>query len=313
MNSENKIIGKKIIGGLAPADNCRVRELEQKAIKFIKTIAQEYQPLFLAYSGGKDSEVLMHLAQKAEIEFTPFYNNTTVDTPGTLSYIKKKDNVMIIQPRQNFFQLIEHRGLPSPFQRFCCAKLKERFVARFVMVGVRREESQRRRQRYIEPQQCFIYKTGQRGQNFMPILYWTKKDIEDYVKMEGITLHPKYYDTDGTLHVERRVGCMACPLRGDRGLAEFKKWPKLVRAWCRALAIYRNTRTSLTKSVAYFNDEYENFYHNLYHRKLEELYEKRKRGFNAREELMKTFQIELPPPQSSLQEIKKRIESNKAL
>lgn len=309
---KRKLSAKKIIGGVAADNRQHVKKLEKKAIKFMQTIASAYQPLYLAYSGGKDSEVVLHLAQKAGIKFIPFYNNTTIDPPGTLSRIKSK-GVLIIQPKRRFFELIEHRGLPSTWQRFCCDELKKRFVAEYVMTGVRKAESQRRNQRYQEPEICYLYKTGQKGKRIMPILYWKTSDIETYIEMEHIKLHPRYYDTNGKLDVKVRLGCMACPLRQDRGIPDFKKYPKLVRAWCRALAVYRNTRPTVTKSIAHFRDEYENFYHNLYHHSLKELENKRQQenGFDPRQELMKIFATELPEPQSKLSDIKHRLESGK--
>lgn len=303
-----KIIGQNIIGGDA-ADNGELIKKEQQAIKFLQTIAKAHQPLFLAYSGGKDSEVLLHIARKSGIEFTPVYKSTSIDKPGTIKWVESKPDVMIMRPQQTFFELIEHRGLPSNFQRFCCDKLKERFLARFIITGVRRSESWKRSQRYKEPEQCHIYHNGQRGIDFMPILFWTDKDIQQYIEKEKIKCHPIYYDEQGKFHVERRLGCIACPLRYDRGLAEFKQYPRLVRAWCRALAVYRNTRPRLTKTISYFNDEYENFYHNLFHKNLEQLEQKRSQqgGFDARKELMNIFNVDLPTAQSNLQEIKKRL------
>lgn len=309
-----KVIGKNVIGGLTPADNGlteerkkELQQLEQKAIKFLQSVAETYKPLFLAYSGGKDSEVVLHLAQKAGIEFTPFFNNTTNDPPGTLRYIRSKPNIMIRQPRRAFFALIEHRGLPSTFQRFCCDKLKECYVADYIITGVRRSESKRRADRYKSPIDCHVYKNGRHGQNIMPLLYWSNDDVADYIRMEHITCHPMYYDESGQFHPERRLGCMACPLAYDRGLKTFKQYPRLVKAWCRALAVYRNTRPKLTKSVEYFRDEYENFYHNLHHHTLAELEEKRKQpGFNPRRELEREFCISLPKAKSPLDAIKEK-------
>lgn len=305
------IIGKKnVIGGCA-ADNESIEIKERKSIDFLRSIAR-YQPLFLAYSGGKDSEVLLHLAKKAGIEYTPFYNSTTIDRPGTISWVKRHEDVMILQPKQSFFNIIEHRGLPSTFQRFCCAKLKERFVATHVMTGVRRAESKKRTDRYQEPEMCRVYKTGQKGQIYMPILYWTNEDLITYIQQENIQCHPYYYEPDGTFHPERRLGCLGCPLAYDHGRKDFLRYPVLVRAWCRSLAIYRNTRPELNKSLQYFNDEYENFYHNLFHHSLKELQLKREQpnGFNPRQELQDYFKVSLPPPQSKLEDIKARLKQH---
>lgn len=310
---------KNVIGGVTAADNgggsaTDIDKKEEQAISFLQSIAKQHQPLFLAYSGGKDSEVILHLANKAQIEFTPFYSATSNDQPGTIKWIEDKQDVMIMRPQRTFFELIEHRGLPSYFMRFCCDKLKERYVAKHVITGVRRSESWKRARRYSEPEMCYEYKHGKKGIIYMPILYWTDADVKAYIEKENIKCHPYYYDVDGQFHVERRLGCLACPLRNDRGIADFKRYPRLVRAWCRALAVYRNTRPKLTKSVTYFHDEYEHFYHNIFHHSLSELEYKRSRpqGFDPRRELMEYFNVELPPAQSDLETVKQRIQQAQA-
>lgn len=315
MKHDNYVIGKNIIGTLTLADNGlseervkQLRQLEKTAILLLKAAAKNLPSLHLAYSGGKDSDVIMHLADKAFIPYTPFYNNTTIDPPGTLKYIKSKPYVIIRQPRRNFFTLIEHRGLPSTFQRFCCEKLKEQYFAPYVITGVRRSESKKRAERYKEPIICFKYRNGKYGSNIMPILYWTLEDVADYITLEKIQCHPIYYDDNGKFHPERRLGCMACPLSYDRGYKTFKQYPRLIKTWCRALAIYRNTRQEITKSVAYFQDEYENFYHNLFHNNLEELQQKRSiPGWSPRRELEREFGIKLPMPKAPTYAIIERL------
>lgn len=58
--------------------------------------------------------------------------------------------------------------------------------------------------------------------------------MREFVEAHGIKCHPLYYDENGKFHVERRLGCLGCPLRADRGLSDFKAYPKLVRCWLKA-------------------------------------------------------------------------------
>lgn len=278
---------------------------EQWSIDYIRTIEANVNDLHLAYSGGKDSEVLLHLARKAKVPFTAFYKNTTIDPPGTLSYIKHKHNIIIIRPKRDFYTLIRHRGLPSEIRRFCCLFLKEYYVADHVLTGIRREESKKRSQKYSEPEQCFIHKSGRKSHTYMPILYWSNEELAQYIKEENIECHPHYYDNQGHFHCERRLGCLGCPLPYDRSIDEFMRYPRMVRAWCTAAAYYRNTRTTLGTSITNYRDEYEYFYHNLYNRRLAQLIaqqRERPRDF-ARMHLQKQFGIELPEPQSSLEQL----------
>lgn len=46
------------------------------------------QPLVITYSGGKDSQVLAHLAEKADIAFEVQNSHTTADAPETVRFIR---------------------------------------------------------------------------------------------------------------------------------------------------------------------------------------------------------------------------------
>ena len=97
-------------------------ELQHKvdlAIKLLQRAAEEYPDLELAYSGGKDSDVILELAKMAKIPFTAIYKNTTIDPPGTIKHCEE-NGVMIVQPKISFLKLIEKKGFPSRFARFCC-------------------------------------------------------------------------------------------------------------------------------------------------------------------------------------------------
>lgn len=62
---------------------------EQQSIDFLRSIYQD-KPLNLGFSGGKDSVVILDLAERAGIVYDAIYANTTVDPPGTINFIKKK-------------------------------------------------------------------------------------------------------------------------------------------------------------------------------------------------------------------------------
>ena len=46
------------------------------------------KPLRVTYSGGKDSQVLLALAERAEIEFEVINSHTTADAPETVYFIR---------------------------------------------------------------------------------------------------------------------------------------------------------------------------------------------------------------------------------
>ena len=66
-----------------------------KAIRFLKSIKAEN--IELAYSGGKDSDVILALANMAGIKIKAVYKNTTIDPPGTIAHVLDK-GVEKLQP-----------------------------------------------------------------------------------------------------------------------------------------------------------------------------------------------------------------------
>lgn len=202
--------------------------------------AQHGQPLEICYSGGKDSDVILELARMSGANIRPIYKNTTIDPPGTIKHAREK-GVEVMQPTMNFRQLIAKSGLPNRWRRFCCSVLKEYKVLDYALVGVRRDESRARSERYKEPEVCRVYnKTkGIKVRQYFPILDWTAKDVADFVVEYGISCHPLYYDEQGAFHAERRLGCMCCPLQSRmKRIASFKEHPAMVRFYINGLKEY---------------------------------------------------------------------------
>ena len=81
---------------------------------------------YLAFSGGKDSQVLYHLAQEAGVRFEAHYTLTTLDPPELVRFIRTRyPDVIVDRPPLTFLQLCEKKKmLPMRHSRFCCAELK---------------------------------------------------------------------------------------------------------------------------------------------------------------------------------------------
>ena len=209
-----------------------------QSIRLLEGIQKRYEgEIELAYSGGKDSDVILQLAKEAGIRYRAIHKCTTIDPPGTLAHVNEM-NVEIRRPKESFFQLVARKGFPSRFSRFCCEKLKEYKILDKAIIGVRKEESRARENRYNEPTMCRFY-GAQREENHVeqiyPILDWTNKDVKDFIIDRGLKLAPIYYDTEGKIDVTQRLGCMCCPLASrKKRIVEFQKHPLIAKAYLRA-------------------------------------------------------------------------------
>lgn len=192
----------------------------------------------VSYSGGKDSDVILQLAKEAGIKYRAIYKNTTIDPPGTVKHVHDM-GVEEILPKKNFITLIQERGFPSRRRRFCCSEIKEYKILDKVIIGVRREESKKRSEMYEEPTACRLY-NGKKDhvEQIYPILEWTKEDVKEFIEDRGIVCAPVYYRV-GQFDVNQRLGCMCCPLQSyKKRIAEFKKYPNMVKLYCRNGQIY---------------------------------------------------------------------------
>ena len=251
-------------------------ELQRKidgSIRLLQAIQKAHpdETIEVAYSGGKDSDVILQLAKEAGINYRAIYKNTTIDPPGTIAHVRAM-GVEVRQPKKSFFQLVKEKGLPNRYTRFCCQALKEYKILDVCIVGVRRAESTKRAKRYTEPTECRFYGSKKNHvEQVYPILEWSDDDVRDFIIDRGITLAPLYY-TDGELHIERRLGCIGCPLASKSNrIAGLRQYPNVVKEYARALQIYLDTHPKC-KAVAKwgYRNAYEQLVRDLFYDSQEE-------------------------------------------
>lgn len=243
-------------------------DLEQTAIERLKAASDMSlrlfeKPLVITYSGGKDSDVLLHLARASGIPFEVLHSLTTADAPETVRHVYdtfyrleckgiKCDVDKHVQPdgsRVTMWNLIQKKLMPpTRLMRYCCAALKEGGGKdRFIATGVRWAESTARKRRgglevlTSKPQNILIlsndndedrrlFETCQlKGKRVVnPIVDWQTADIWDYVGAEKISMNPLYCEG---FH---RVGCVGCPMAARTRTMEFARYPEIKTAWIRS-------------------------------------------------------------------------------
>lgn len=213
------------------------------------------KPLLITYSGGKGSQVLVALAERAGIDFEVVNSHTTADAPETVYFIREQFmqmegrgiNCTIEKPRYkgkptSMWSLIPQKMMPpTRLVRYCCAVLKENTGRdRFIATGVRWAESTRRKnsrgvmelmhkdpaKRIIlmgdndEKRQLFETCNLKSKMTVNPIVDWSDDDVWDYIHSEHLPVNPLYCEG------HKRVGCIGCPMAGGGRQHEFMRWPK---------------------------------------------------------------------------------------
>lgn len=144
-------------------------ERSKEIIKLASRMSWEFykDPMIVCYSGGKDSDVLLHLCEQTLplSEFEVQNSHTTVDAPETVYHIREVidrinnwgGTAKVHYPRDkegNFismWSLIPQKMIPpTRIQRYCCSVLKEASTPnRMAVVGVRAAESTGRKNRDV--------------------------------------------------------------------------------------------------------------------------------------------------------------------
>lgn len=241
---------------------------EQKAIERLKTasemsLAVYGEPLIITTSGGKDSGVLVKLAQASGIPFVVQHSHTTADAPETVRFIREEMYRLellgikcnIVYPtykgnRVSMWTLIPQKLMPpTRLVRYCCQILKETGGKdRFVATGVRWAESTKRqngrgiyeklntniKKKIIlnndndDTRQLFENCQLKASRVVNPIIDWTDDEVWDYTKVEKIPCNPLY------CHF-KRVGCIGCPLAASKGRQmEFALYPQYIQMYIHA-------------------------------------------------------------------------------
>ena len=68
--------------------------------------------VYIAFSGGKDSSVLLHIAREMYPKISAVYVDTSLEYPEVREFVRQQENVEIIRPEINFRQVIIKYGYP---------------------------------------------------------------------------------------------------------------------------------------------------------------------------------------------------------
>lgn len=224
------------------------------AIERLKAFEPQGEGYYLCFSGGKDSVVIKALADMAGVKYDAHYNNTGIDPPEAVRFIKQQHKDVIFETpkdkdgnRVTMWNLIPKKKMPpTRIVRYCCQELKEHGgTGRFVITGVRWAESARRKnKRHLAeehsksgvqvmstdntaeaPMFKFCHSYHKRILN--PIIDWTDAEVWEFIHEYNVPyceLYDKGY---------KRIGCIGCPMN-TAAAADLENYPKYKALYLKA-------------------------------------------------------------------------------
>lgn len=213
--------------------------LEQETVKKIYDVWKRHKKkldiFHVAFSGGKDSIVLLDLVKKAlpKDEFVVVFGDTQMEFPDTYDVVDqveaqcKNEGIRFYRAKSHMDALESWKqfGPPSRVLRWCCSvhkstpqviKLREVLgkddYTGLAFVGVRGAESARRSEYEFESNGK--KQKGQRSAN--PILDWTSCEVWLYTYANNLIVNKTYKKGNP------RAGCLLCPM--SPGKADYLRY-----------------------------------------------------------------------------------------
>lgn len=210
-----------------------LEQLEQETIKKIYNLYINYKNkvdvFYVAFSGGKDSVVVLDLVQRAlpHNEFKVFFGDTDMEFPTTHKLVEQVSRDCILEgidfniakspiDAETSWDLF---GPPARKVRWCCTVHKtapiinainklydKKFVRTMMITGVRGDESVSR----SEYDEISFGKKIAGQYSFHPILEWSSAEIYLYMYKRNLVFNEAYK------YGFNRVGCIMCPNSSEK-------------------------------------------------------------------------------------------------
>lgn len=262
-------------------DLAYLKHLESESIHIIREVVAEFKKPVMLYSIGKDSGVMVRLAQKAfypgKIPFPLMHIDTGYKFPEMIEFrdkfVKEIGARLIVERNEEWIAKGAHPSKMGTDK--CCAKLKTQglldglkkygFDAAFG--GARREEEKSRAKERVfsfrdefgqwnpkdqRPELWNIYNcliNENESIRVFPLSNWTEQDIWHYVKIEKIPVVPIYFAEERDV-VERNGILVPCD-----GKADLKPGENVEKVKCRFRSLGCMPCTGAIRSSAQTLDE----------------------------------------------------------
>jgi phosphoadenosine phosphosulfate reductase len=212
------------------------------------TLLKAHEPAsgyYGCFSGGKDSVVLRHVTERAGVNVTWHYNQTTIDPPELIHFMREHyPDVHWVKPTRGHMlvRAAEKRHMPTRRALWCCDEYKERRPPKgeTMLMGIRADESVRRRDAWTH---TGLHKRTNR-KVVLPVLDFDTPDVWEYIHDNSLAVCRLYGEG------WHRLGCVGCPrISGPARIKEFARWPKIGAMWRKAAySVWESRRGTLQRN-----------------------------------------------------------------
>ena len=90
--------------------SAKIQMTKQRIRQWIEEYGEE--GVYVSFSGGKDSTVLLDIARSVYPDIKAVFVDTGLEYPEIRQFVKTFDNIDWLRPKMNFKQVIEKYGYP---------------------------------------------------------------------------------------------------------------------------------------------------------------------------------------------------------
>lgn len=88
----------------------KIRKTRQRIKEWVEYYGED--GVYVSFSGGKDSTVLLDIVRKIYPGIEAVFVNTGLEYPEIVDFVKQHENVTILRPKKNFRQVLTEYGYP---------------------------------------------------------------------------------------------------------------------------------------------------------------------------------------------------------
>ena len=113
MNNERSIRHMKLLQMQSLPLDHKVRATARRIEEWLN----QFPDARVAFSGGKDSTVLLHIARMVKSDIRAVFSNTGLEYPEIVEFVKSTPGIEVVRPKYSFLEIVQKYGYPVVSKR----------------------------------------------------------------------------------------------------------------------------------------------------------------------------------------------------